>query len=390
MNKLGIVVIGYKNAKGIKRLLASLDRVDYCGDNDITFIASIDYSGDDTVEKLVDEFNWQHGKKYVNAYRENLGLRKHILLCGGYMEKYDLDAIAVLEDDLYVSPQMYRYMKATVDFYSENDDVAGISLYKHEINLYAKHPFLEYYDGGDTFFIQYAQSWGQIWLRNQWKDFIEWYEADQWKRLTELDVPSNVMNWKNSWLKFHIMYCVAKNKYFVYPRVAYTTNFTDVGTHNATSTKNMHVRMSNDTSTNWKFNTLDSTKAVYDVFFENINLKTINEYTDIVVDLYGTKQYPSDAKYVLTRKNFPYEIKKSWALNFRPIEENIFMDLPGEELFLYDLGKPTNKHQFKKLSVAQFEYDAKGVNVLSMENIRYTFSQFIVAVKHKIGKFKRR
>jgi len=390
MKKLGIVVIGYKNAVGMERLLSSIKRVDFCGDTDITLIASVDYSGDDSVEKLVNAFEWQHGKKFVNAYRENLGLRKHILLCGGYMEKYNLDAIAVFEDDIYVSPQMYRYMKAAVDFYSADEKIAGISLYKHELNSYAKHPFIEYYDGGDTFFIQYAQSWGQIWLREQWNSFIQWYEAEQWKTLTDVEVPTNVLNWKNSWLKFHIMYCISQDKYFVYPRVALTTNFTDVGAHNVASTKNMHVRMSQKRSSEWVFNTLSSTKAVYDAFFENVNLRTIDGHEDVVVDLYGAKKYPKDAQYVLTRKNLPYEIEKSWGLNFRPIEENIFLDLPGDELFLYNLSKPAKVRKNKQLALLQFEYDVKGLNVLNIEILMYVVKQFIIAVKFKLRKMKKR
>ena len=46
MQKLGILIIGYKNVKGINRLLRSLDNVDFLGDEDIDLIFSIDFSGD--------------------------------------------------------------------------------------------------------------------------------------------------------------------------------------------------------------------------------------------------------------------------------------------------------------------------------------------------------
>ena len=40
----GIVIIGYSNVDGIKRLLDSLDRVDF-GNDELLLIFSIDYSG---------------------------------------------------------------------------------------------------------------------------------------------------------------------------------------------------------------------------------------------------------------------------------------------------------------------------------------------------------
>ena len=95
MNNYGIVIIGYKNVKGIMRLLNSLDHVDFKGERNITLIISIDYSGDDSVEQLAKSYNWNYGKKMVIAHKSNLGLRKHILSCGNYIEEFDLDAVAV-------------------------------------------------------------------------------------------------------------------------------------------------------------------------------------------------------------------------------------------------------------------------------------------------------
>lgn len=75
---IGIVVIGYKNALGIKRLLDSLEKA-YYNKKNIKLIISIDYSGDDTVEKIANDFEWKYGEKIIKAYKSNLGLREHIL-----------------------------------------------------------------------------------------------------------------------------------------------------------------------------------------------------------------------------------------------------------------------------------------------------------------------
>ena len=106
--KIGIVIIGYSNIEGIKRLLSSLDMVNF-GKDELALIFSIDYSGNNRVTELAESYRWQHGEKIVKSYSENLGLRTHILKCGDYIDEYDLDALIVLEDDIFLSPNAYQY-----------------------------------------------------------------------------------------------------------------------------------------------------------------------------------------------------------------------------------------------------------------------------------------
>ncbi len=371
MNKYGIVIIGYKNAKGVERLLNSLDQVDFKGEQDITLIISIDYSGNKSVEQLANAYEWKYGKKYVVAHTTNLGLRKHILSCGNYMEEYDLDAIAVLEDDIYVSPEMYSYMKSAVEFYKDEPKIAGISLYKHEFNINAKCPFDEYYDGGDTYFMQYAMSWGQIWLREQWKDFVQWYEAEKWKTMDPKVIPQNLFKWKNSWLKFHIMYCIDQNKYFVYPRVALSTNFSDIGEHNKVPNTSMQIKFCAKKTNDWSFTKFGETKAIYDAFFESESVAEKIGLDELEVDLYGVKEYKVDTQYVLTRRCLPNKIVKSWGLFLRPIEANIFMDIPGKDIFLYNLSEFDKAPSSSKNKERYFEYDLKGLNIIRFYNMFY-------------------
>jgi len=375
MERLGIVIIGYKNAFGVQRLLKSLSKVDFLEDKDISLIFSIDYSGDDSVKKLAEHYCWTNGEKYIISHETNLGLKKHILSCGNYMEEYNLDAIAVFEDDIYVSPEMYSYMKEAVQFYKNDPRIAGIALYKHEYNINAKHPFVDFNDGGDTYFVQYAMSWGQIWMRKQWFDFREWYDTGKWEEMNEKKIPQNILQWKNSWLKYHIMYCIDKDLYFVYPREALSTNFSDVGVHNKNIMTSMQIPLCVHKKAKWEFSHLNETNAVYDAFFENVKLKDILHYDKLEIDLYGVKHYLDDTTYVLTRRILPYKVERSWGLYLRPIEANIFLDIPGNEIFLYNImekdNKVINKVVKNKLEDRYFEYDLKGINILCKENIRY-------------------
>ena len=49
--------------------------------------------------------------------------------------KVNLEKYAVLEDDIVVSPGYYQYMKQAVEYYKDNADIAGISLYSHKMNV---------------------------------------------------------------------------------------------------------------------------------------------------------------------------------------------------------------------------------------------------------------
>ena len=386
MQKLGILIIGYKNVKGINRLLRSLDNVDFLGDEDIDLIFSIDFSGDSSVEQMANEYIWRYGEKHVQAYRENLGLRTHILKCGDYLETFHLDAMMVLEDDIYLSPLAYSYMKSAVNYYEGNPQIAGISLYKHEYNIYARHPFMDYMDGGDTFFVQYAMSWGQIWMKDAWGDFKEWYNNEAWTKMDTDRIPQNILGWNNSWLKYHIMYCIDKHKYFVYPRIALTTDFSDPGAHNQTRNTSMQIKLDMCLRREWHFNDLDNTTAIYDAFFENEHIKHYFKLDNLEVDLYGVKRYNQNSDYVLTRRELPYKVVRSWGLFLRPIEANIFSEIEGQDIFLYDMREKEDEKRAvdRQLSNRYFEYDLKGINLMTPMTVKYCAGKVIEHIKHRL------
>ena len=385
---LGIVVIGYKNTVGMSRLLSSLSNAEYPLDN-IKLIISIDYSGDNSVEKVAEDFKWNFGEKIIKAYDTNLGLRTHILKCGDYIKEYNLDALIALEDDIYVAPNFFVYSLQACKTYKDNSKIAGIALYKHEINLFAKHPFIEYKDDGDVFFIQYAMSWGQIWLKKQWEDFKNWLEKEEWKNIDSYLIPDNIKQWNNSWLKYHIMYCIAKNKFFVYPRVSLTTNFTDVGAHNTFSTSQMQVPLDFRTNKVWKFNDINNSKSVYDAFFENLYIKKILNYKDCVIDLNGVKPIDTGHRYILTRKKLNYKIVKTWGLQFRPIELNIILECEGNEIFLYDMKYKESNNFKRNLDSKYVEYDLKGLDIVNINSIKFLIIRFFQKLDYKIKNIRK-
>ncbi len=345
MKKMGIIVIGYNRIDSILRLLSALENAKYEGD-DVPLVISIDHGNNDQLIKVVSSFSWNHGPKYLEIQTENLGLRKHVLKCGSYMSKYGFDAVAVFEDDILPSPGFYNFMKQAVDFFWDDEGIAGISLYSNQWNAQSKLPFEPLKGDFDVYFMNMAQSWGQIWMRHKWDEFITWYDnnldKDIWK-----NIPQYIRKWpESSWLKYHTAYCVENNKYFVYPYNSLTTCFAEKGVHTVEHVNIYQVPF--EFSENRKFAFIESENGdvFYDVYMEN---KSLGKYVSIdddslMVSLYGTKMVDKNTRYLLTKKDMPYKVIRSFDLECRPHECNVILGVEGNIIKLYDT-KIIEKHK---------------------------------------------
>ena len=356
-----IVAIGYNRVNSIKRLLESLLRADYLNDK-VDLIISIDNSGTTSVEEYASNMEWPFGNKIIKTYPKRMGLRNHILTCGDYVEGYD--GIAVFEDDIFVAPTFYSFMKQAVEFYKDDDNVAGISLYSHMWSEYNKRPFVAEKKEYDNYFLQYAQSWGQVWMPKQWKAFKEWYKNNSGEISQDENTPSHIVDWpKTSWLKYHIKYCIDRKKYFVYPYISYSTNFVEIGQHCKTSNTVYQVPMEYSSTKKYhfaKFGALNA--AYYDAFFERVMLEksVLGLDGEVEVDLYGNKVIKSSVRYLLSSKRLDRKIIKRYGLQLRPHEMNVIFDIPGEDLFLYDLKEASKeKENFSDFDMARWYYDSR-------------------------------
>ena len=361
MNKVAIVVIGYNRLNPIKRLINSLTCASY--NNKVDLIISIDKSDSTIVEEFAKTVEWKYGNIIIKTFSNNLGLKQHVLTCGNYLNEYNYDAIIVLEDDIIVSPGFYNFAIQAIEKYKNNDKIAGISLYHHAWNLFANRPFIPLKDKYDAFFLKYAQSWGQIWLKKQWNEFYNWYIKKQYELLNKNEIPKNVLEWdEKSWLKYHIQYCIDTNKYFVYPYISFTSNFCDSGIHNKSNSTRMQVPL--DMGTNKEYNLPDFNEDAlyYDAYFESENIyKLLNiKKEDLIVDFYSCKCFFLTAKYLLSTRQLNYKIIKKYALEMKPYELNIKNNIYGNEIFLYDLTEK-EKNVFDKNNWFKiFNYDFKG------------------------------
>lgn len=388
MNSIAIVLVCFKRLDGIKRLLGSLEKVDFDDRKDITLIFSVDYADDNkNVIQFAKDYEWRHGEKIVRTFSENQGLKKHILGCGDLTEQYD--TLVVLEDDLYVSPAFYHFVQGAAEYYRYDDNIAGISLYSFNKNwLNTIYEFCPQKDEFDTYFLKVAQSWGQIWIKEKWREFKKWYENnEEFLNSDKIPKPLNLWSSKSSWLKYFDRYCIETGKYFVYPYYSITTNFSDAGTHSSVSSTDSQVRLQWNKK-NFLFAPFNENAVIYDEFMEREFRTGIDDipWENLSIDLYCNKNEKYYARFILTPRVLNYKVLRSYKLAIKPIEQSIYDCLDGNDIFLYDSSvKMENSKKEDKYLLLRY---SSGISTFQKSKImlKYSFFSVVRSIYEKIAK----
>lgn len=378
--QIGICVVTYNRPNSLSRLLACLSTATYpC---DVELIISIDNSGVIETKQVASEYVWPYGKKRIICHSKRLGLREHILSCGNLLKEFD--ALVILEDDISVAQGFFFYVQQCVDKFYDDDRVAGISLYNFPIINYKNLlPFIPLKSDSDVYFMKIAQSWGQVWMKNSWFEFVKWYGENSEEFGVENHLPEDMCNWpKTSWLKYHRRYCIEKNKYFVYPYISLSTNNSAPGEHFKSSTDIYQANILWGDKMLYNLNP----KVFYDGFFENESIASyigVNS-DDICVDFYNIKQNRESKRYWLTRAKVPYKIIKSFALSQKPYEWNVINDNQGNDLFLYDTSiHCKNKFDERDAIFYRYIYTLTGINLIFKSFVKH----LLATLKKKIFKY---
>lgn len=389
MNRtIALVAVGYNRVDSITRLLNSLNQAYY--DEAIDLIISIDKSETEAVENYADIFTWKHGNKIVDKHDANLGLRNHMMSLSKWFDKYN--SIVVLEDDIVVSANFYSYVKQTTAKYIGNQDIAGISLYSFSINYQTYNPFCPCKDEHDVFFMQCAMSWGQVWMREKWMDFYNWYLNNIDFGVSETLLPNTLYSWpKSSWLKYHTRYCIENKKYFVYPYVSYSTNYGDSGTHHKKPSTLYQVELQMGNPKELILPSNIKSALCYDGFFENLGLHEYLGTTpdNCCIDINGEKNNREGKKYWLTMRKGNYIIKKSYGLNYRPIELNIILNNAGSDIYLYDTDTNSvinNEPQVINHPMVYFYYLPNVLNFIKRYGLKNILAALLDNMKLKLHK----
>ncbi|MBO6030440.1 MAG: glycosyltransferase family 2 protein [Prevotella sp.] len=384
--EIAIVAVTYNRIGSLNRLLDSLDRAFYPANKDITLIISVDKSDSDLVERFADGFEWTHGEKIVDKHEKNLGLRPHMLSLRKWFSRFD--AIVVLEDDIVVSPNFYTYTEQAVEKYHNNAMVAGISLYSFSVNYQTGNPFIPVKDEHDGYFMNCAMSWGEVWMRDSWMRFYDWYLSHQ-EFETSPHLPHVICTWnQKSWLKYHTRYCIEENKYFLFPYVSLTSNYGEAGEHNFGAASTVYqVELQLGKKCHYSLPDSEDDAICYDGFFENKALYGIMGYDsdELCLDLQGASRNMSRKRYWLTTRIADSKVINSFGLNYRPIEMNIILNNSGHQIYLYDTKcDEANPYRNRKSFLYNYHLDNAFLFVRKYGFLN-TIKDFIDVVKHRIG-----
>lgn len=335
---LPIVVACYNRPESLKRVLSSLLAADY-PDDPVDLIISVDCSDiQSTLIELAEAFDWPVGTKTVRAFKERQGLRSHILQCGDL--SVGRDGIIVLEDDLLVGEDFYRYVAAAVAAVGSDDAVAGISLYAPMINEMVSLPFQPAPSGFDAYYLQSSQSWGQCWTASMWAAFRDWYEAAATPLITGDDMPGRIYSWpETSWKKYHMKFTVETGRTWLYPYISHSSNSAAIGTHARRPSFMYQVPLSSGRS-DFVFPPREDSAAVhYDVFFERSGLVD-DDGTPLLLDLYGSRRsIPQGCRFV-TNRDVSLVPLRGYGLSLRPQDENVARNIVGDDFFAYYAAQP--------------------------------------------------
>lgn len=386
MANIPIVVVAYNRLESLKRICASLLRAEYPQGAEL--IVSIDRGDNLDVLEYADSLQWLFGEKRVIYQKENLGLKRHILTCGDLTQGYD--GIILLEDDLVVSPDFYRFAQECYDFVKGKNRIAGVGLYNHRFSQLTEKIFEPLEDGFDNWYFRYACSWGQLWLKEAWQSFRAWYhENENYDFASSEKIPEDIKDWgSHSWLKFHIAYCVETDRYFLYPRAARTTCFSDAGVNFSHRENTFQVPlMAGGRVGALRLSELENSKAVYDQWMENKYLESCLE-EEACIDLYNSKTWFEGKPYLLTTGTLENaRLVRSYGREMRPQEWNVLYDVSGEEIRLYALTEDSKKcPRTAAQRAADAEYYIRGISYPYKKTIRKMFWQESMRkVKRKLG-----
>lgn len=332
-NRIAIIVVGYNRLREIKRLLGSLQDAIY-ETNEVPLVISIDASGKTELYDYVRSFEWKHGNKYVNIQEERLGLKEHIFQCGDLTESFK--GVIILEDDLFVSPYFYKYAQESLEYYKDDEQIAGISLYSPTTNALAQLPFVPMQDGNSVYAYQDVASWGELFNNRMWSGFRRW--LSEWDQdFVSVDMPEVIKTWTKAWSKFFFSYMIETNHFFLFPRVSLTTNFNDSqGEHGEGGNPWTQYSLLMGPT---KYCFAPCNELIkYDVYCHNYKLYEWLglRQDELEIDLYGTKGSISKKRYLLSVSILPYKLIKCYALSMRPMEMNIRYQMEGKGIYLYD------------------------------------------------------
>ena len=380
MNQMpAIVAIGYYRRESLARLLNSILDADY-PQGEIPLIISIDHHPDNQpVIELANSIRWEHGPKIVKTHDVRMGLDPHVLECGNYCVTYG--CAILLEDDILVAKDFYRYTLAAQEYYANCPQVAGVALYSYARDEMGIFPFVPQASPWDTYFIGTKVSWGQSWTAAQWSAFVDWSRAHPALEKTDT-VPDSIWQWpEECWDRTFCAYMADTHKYFACGYFSRSTCFHEGGQHSLQKQIWFQVQLMRGVPESYRFAPIDQ-GVKYDPYLESMELQPyLDAYTEgrpVRVAIHG-EHLRGEEDFLLTTEPLPYAVVADFGYELTPPEQNIIYGISGNDIHLYDLRKPAPAPQNR------FVREQHELNTLTGKQLlRFCFFRFTRKIRHKL------
>ncbi|OWM84202.1 hypothetical protein CDL15_Pgr028194 [Punica granatum] len=245
--RISINIITQNRATSLKRLLDSLAKAYYLGD-EVPISFNMDSKVDGATIKLVSSFNWPHGPKTLRRRIIQGGLIRAV--SESWYPASDDDYGLLLEDDIEVSPYYYLWIKYALLAYHYDPQISlpelsSISLYTPKlVEVVKERPkwnateFFKNIHPNTPYLHQLPCSWGAVFFPKQWREFYVYMNM----RFTEdakanpVQIPKSRTNgWQASWKKFLIDMMYLRGYVSLYPnfpnQASFSTNHMEPGAH---------------------------------------------------------------------------------------------------------------------------------------------------------------
>lgn len=178
-----IIIITFNRAVSLLKLLKTVNTVLLDGDTGrVEIWLDRDKHGniDNNTLEIAQRFHWVHGPARVHVQERHVGIYGQWIdtWSPGDYSSQSKELALILEDDLSVSPFIYRWIRAVHRHYGKTSDFVGCSLTSDEVTshdgLYSK---LAVPHKDVVFMYKCIGTWGFAPSPQRWHDFQQWFHA---------------------------------------------------------------------------------------------------------------------------------------------------------------------------------------------------------------------
>ena len=197
-----LVVLACKRPLALNALLTNLNSVGVAGGyegHSVPLLISIDtprgqLNPPADVVELANDFVWNYGEKTIRLQETHQGILGQWLML---RTPPSSPWMAVLEDDLALSPCFYSYLLRARKVFGQREDISGFTLQKHGPCLTeSEFCATRNVPMNNPYIVRCVGSWGFMPTPASWTHFIEWQAAHRNTTSPTADLPKQLVHHK--------------------------------------------------------------------------------------------------------------------------------------------------------------------------------------------------